>query len=327
MDRRALLLSMAGGLLVAPLGARAQPAGRVARIGFLTPASSSDARMRGLLDTFRQGLVDLGYVEGRNFTIESRWAGEKYEQLPGLAAELVALKVDIILAVAVPAIRAAKEATKTIPIVMAAVVDAVATGLVTSLARPGGNVTGLSNMTPEVIAKQLEMLKQILPKASLFAVLWNPGNPGNPPQLRAAEGAGRNLGVRILSLEARGPDDFDRAFATIAQQRAEALVVLADVMLIQERARLVDLAVARRLPAIYGQDAFADGLITYSASTRDLFRRSAIYVDRILKGAKPGDLPIEQPTRFELTINLKAARSLGLTVPPSLLLRADQVIE
>jgi ABC-type uncharacterized transport system substrate-binding protein len=327
MDRRALLLSMAGGLLVAPLGARAQPAGRVARIGFLTPASSSDARMRGPLDAFRQGLVDLGYVEGRNFTIESRWAGEKYEQLPGLAAELVALKVDIILAVAVPAIRAAKEATKTIPIVMAAVVDAVATGLVTSLARPGGNVTGLSNMTPEVIAKQLEMLKQILPKASLFAVLWNPGNPGNPPQLRAAEGAGRNLGVRILSLEARGPDDFDRAFATIAQQRAEALVVLADVMLIQERARLVDLAVARRLPAIYGQDAFADGLITYSASTRDLFRRSAIYVDRILKGAKPGDLPIEQPTRFELTINLKAARSLGLTVPPSLLLRADQVIE
>ena len=327
MDRRSFLLGAAGGSLISPPVALAQTGKPAARIGFLSPASASDTRMQGLLDAFRQGLVELGYVEGRGFTIESRWAEEHYERLPRLAAEVVPAKVDVILAVAVPAIRAAKEATKTIPIVMAAVVDAEATGLVTSLSRPGGNVTGLSNMTPEVITKQLEMLKQILPKASLFAVLWNPGNPGNPPQLRAAEGAGRTLGVRILALEARRPDDFDHAFATMAQQRAEALVVLADVMLIQERARLVDLAFAHRLPAVYGQDAFPDGLVAYSASTRDLFRRSATFVDRILKGAKPGDLPIERPTRFELTINLKAARSLGLTIPPSLLLRADQVIE
>ncbi|HWO06569.1 MAG TPA: ABC transporter substrate-binding protein [Methylomirabilota bacterium] len=326
MDRRVLLGALAGALLAAPVAAWAQP-GKVVRIGFLSPASASDPRMRGLLDAFRRGLVELGYVEGRAFRIESRWAEGRYERLPRLAAELVALRVDVILTVAVPAIRAAREATRTIPIVMASVVDPVATGLVASLARPGGNITGLSNMAPDVTGKLLEILKQIVPNASRVAVLWNPGNPGNEPQLRAAEAAGQALGIRLQSLEARTPDDLDPAFAAMARQRADALVVFADVMLNEQRVRIAGLAAAGRLPAVYGQEGPAGGLITYSANTPDLFRRSATYVDRIVKGAKPGDLPVEQATRFDLVIDLKAARALGLTIPQSLLLRADQVIE
>jgi putative ABC transport system substrate-binding protein len=301
--------------------------GKVVRIGFLSPASASDPRMLGLLDAFRRGLVELGYVEGRAFRIESRWAEGRYERLPRLAAELVASRVDVILTVAVPAIRAAMEATRTIPIVMASVVDPVATGLVVSLARPGGNITGLSNMAPDVTGKLLEILKQVVPNASRVAVLWNPGNPGNAPQLRAAEAAGQALGIRLQALEARTPDDLDPAFAAMARQRAEALLVFADVMLNEQRARIASLAAAGRLPAVYGQEGPAGGLITYSANTPDLFRRSATYVDRIVKGAKPGDLPVEQATRFDLVIDLKAARALGLTIPQSLLLRADQVIE
>ena len=325
--RCAVLVLLGGSLLVAPALARAQPAGRVARIGFISPASASDPRMQGLLEALRQGLRDLGYVEGRNLAIEPRWADEHYDRLPGLAADLVARRVDVIVAVAVPAIRAAKEATRTIPIVMAAVVDPVATGLVASLARPGGNVTGLSTMGPEITAKQVEMLKQIVPRAALVAVLWNPANPGNRPQLSATESASRALGMRLQSLEARTPADFDPAFAAMIRQRADALIVLADVMLNDNRSRLVELAAANRLPTVYGQDAGGGGLLSYSANTRDLFRRSAGYVDRILKGARPGDLPVEQANTFELVINLKAARTLGLTVPPSLLHRADRVIE
>ena len=284
--------------------------------------------MLGLLDAFRQGLAKLGYIEGRNFVIEPRWAEERYDRLPGLAAELVGLKVDIILTVAVPAIRAAQAATRTIPIVMASVVDPVSTGLVASLARPGGNITGLSNMAPEVTGKQLEMIKQIVPRAALVAVLWNPANPGNTPQLRAAEAAGRTLGLRLQPLEARTSDELDRLFATMTKSRPDALVVFADVMLNDSRARITELAAARRLPTVFSQDGAAGGaLMTYSASTPDLFRRSATYVDRILKGAKPDDLPVEQATKFDLVINLKAAKALGLTVPPSLLQRADQVIE
>ena len=326
MDRRVLLGAGAGALLAAPVAAWAQ-AGKVVRIGFLSPASASDPRMLGLLDAFRRGLVELGYVEGRAFRIESRWAEGRYERLPRLAAELVASRVDVILTVAVPAIRAAMEATRTIPIVMASVVDPVATGLVVSLARPGGNITGLSNMAPDVTGKLLEILKQVVPNASRVAVLWNPGNPGNAPQLRAAEAAGQALGIRLQALEARTPDDLDPAFAAMARQRADALLVLADVMLNEQRVRIAGLAAAGRLPAVYGQEGPAGGLITYSANTPDLFRRSASYVDRIVKGAKPGDLPVEQATRFDLIIDLKAARALGLTIPQSLLLRADQVIE
>jgi putative ABC transport system substrate-binding protein len=319
---------LAGGFLAGPLAALSQEAGKVYRIGFLSPAISSDPRMLGLLDAFRQGLAKLGYIEGRNFVIEPRWAEERYDRLPGLAAELVGLKVDIILTVAVPAIRAAQAATRTIPIVMASVVDPVSTGLVASLARPGGNITGLSNMAPEVTGKQLEMIKQIVPRAALVAVLWNPANPGNTPQLRAAEAAGRTLGLRLQPLEARTSDELDRLFATMTKSRPDALVVFADVMLNDSRARITELAAARRLPTVFSQDGAAGGaLMTYSASTPDLFRRSATYVDRILKGAKPDDLPVEQATKFDLVINLKAAKALGLTVPPSLLQRADQVIE
>jgi len=327
VDRRAFLGSLSGGLLARPLAAGAQPAGKIARIGFLSPATASDPRMQGLVDAFRRGLGDLGHVEGRTFTIESRWAEGRYERLARLAAELVALKVDVILAVAVPAIRAAKEATRTVPIVMASVVDPVATGLVAGLARPGGSVTGLSNMAPDVTGKLFEITKQLVPKASLVAVLWNPDNPGNAPQLQSAETAGRALGIRLQPLEARTPEDLGPAFAAMARQHAEALVVLADIMLNENRPRIADLATAGRLPAVYGQEGPAGGLVTYSANTPDLFRRSATYVDRILKGARPGDLPVEQATRFDLVVNLKAARAIGLTVPRSLLLRAEQVIE
>ena len=326
MDRRAFLGSLTGGLLARPLAAGAQPAGKIARIGFLSPATASDPRMQGLVDAFRRGLGDLGHVEGRTFTIESRWAEGRYERLARLAAELVALKVDVILAVAVPAIRAAKEATRTVPIVMAWVVDPVATGLVAGLARPGGNVTGLSNMAPDVTGKLFEVTRQLVPKASLVAVLWNRDNPGNAPQLRSAETAGRALGIRLQPLEARTPEDLGPAFAAMAHQHAEALVVLADIMLNENRPRIADLATAGRLPAVYGEEGPA-GCVIYSANTPDLFRRSATYVDRILKGARPGDLPVEQATRFDLVVNLKAARAIGLTVPQSLLLRAEQVIE
>ena len=329
MNRRSFIGTLAGSLLAAPLAAEAQQAGKVWRIGFLSPSVSADLRLQGLLQAFRQGLSELGYVEGRNVAMELRWAEGKYDRLPGLARELVGLRMDVIVAVAVPAIRAAKEATRTIPIVMAAVVDPVATGLVASFSRPGGNITGQSTMAPEVVGKQLEMLKEIVPKASLVAALWNPSNPGNPPQLRGAEVAARTLGLRLQPLEARNPSDFDNAFAMMTKQRSDALIVLVDVMFNEHRTRIAHLATVSRLPAVYGlpEHAAAGGLITYSASTRELFRRSATYVDRILKGAKPADLPIEQPTKFELAINLKTAKALGLTIPPSLLQRADQVIE
>ncbi len=321
------MATITGGLLTAPLSAGAQQPKKLARIGFLSPSSSNDSRMLGLLDAFRRGLTELGYTEGRTFMIESRWAGGQYEQLPRLASELVAEKVDIVLAVAVPAIRAAKDATQTIPIVMAAVVDPVTTRLVASLAQPGGNVTGLSMMAPEITGKQLEMLRQIVPKAPLVAVLWNSGNPGNPPQLRAAEDAGRALGIRLQSLDVHTPGELKAAFAAMVRERAHGVIVLSDVMLNENRTRISDLALSSHLPAVYGQEGPAGGLITYSASTPDPFRRSATYVDRILSGAKPSDLPVEQATKFELVINLKTAKTLGLTIPPSLLARADQVIE
>jgi putative ABC transport system substrate-binding protein len=329
MERRAFIGALVSGLLAAPLGAGAQQPGKISRIGFLSPTSASDPRVQGFLEAFRHGLRELGYVDGRNVAIESRWAEGKYERLPALAAELVGLKVDVIVTYAVPGIRAAKEATNTLPIVMAVVVDPVATGLVASLARPGGNITGLSSMAPELTGKQLEMLKEVVPKASRVAVLSNPANPGTVPQLRAAEVAARTLGVRLQALEVRSPSEFDNAFAAMTKQRAHALIVLVDTMFNEHRTRVVKLAAASRLPAVYGlsEIAAAGGLISYSASTRDLFRRSATYVDRILKGAKPADLSIEQPTKFELVINLKTAKALDLTIPPSLLVRADQVID
>jgi len=329
MNRRAFLAATAGSLLAAPLAAEAQPATKVARIGWLgaNPAPGRDMR-----EAFLQSLRDLGYVEGRNVVIEYRFAEGTLERYPALAAELVSLKVDVILAPITPAVLAAKQATRTIPIVFTAVGDPITDGLVTSLARPGGNVTGLSLLSPELVGKCLEQLKQAVPGVSRVAVLWQPGAaPERTEQdmLKEAEVAARALGVRLQLVEARAPAELDRAFSGMSRARAGALTVLSGNMFFSERKQLVDLAAKNRLPTVFPFREFVDagGLMAYGPDLADLFRRAATYVDKILKGANPGDLPVEQPTKFELVINLKTARALGLTIPPSLLQRADQVIE
>jgi putative tryptophan/tyrosine transport system substrate-binding protein len=327
--RIVLAVVVAVGLTLAP--AEAQQAGKVARIGWLALNLAAAPHMP---EAFRQGLRDLGYVEGRNFVIEYRGAEGKPERLPALAAELVALKVDVIVAGGgTPGVLAAKQATKTIPIVFASgASDPVSSGLVTSLARPGGNVTGLTGLGPELVGKVLELLTQAVPGVSRVAALWQPGAFGERTEkdmLKGAEDTGRALGVRLQFVEARGPDDFDRAFSDMTRARAGALTVLGSAMLFNERRRLVDLAAKHRLPAVYpwrdGVDA--GGLMSYGPNGPDLFRRAAAYVDKILKGANPADLPVEQPTKFELVINLKTAKALGLTIPPPVLGRADHVIE
>ena len=327
-SRLTLVASIVLALLAAPFAVESQPA-KVARIGFLSASSLADPRTQTFVDAFRQSLRDLGWVEGQNVVIEYRWAEDKTERLPELAADLAQRKVDILLAATTPAIRAAKEATGTIPIVMANAGEAVGSGFVTSLARPGGNITGLSMLAGELVAKQLQILKEVVPKVSRVALLWNPANPSNPVQRAHAEDAARAAGVRLEPLEVRGPADVDRAFATMTKERAGGIIVLVDSLLISQRTRIADLATKHRLPTIYGliDHVRAGGLVAYGPNIPDLYRRAAIYVDKILKGAKPGDLPIEQPTKFELVVNLKTAKALGLTIPPSLLLRADQVIE
>ena len=329
MERRAFISSVILGLLTVPLAAEAQQAASLPRIGFLAPASLSDPRVPPYIRAFQEGLRELGYVEGRNIAIEFRWAEGQYERLPGLAAELVRLNVNVIVAAGPNAIQAAKQATATIPIVMAAVGDPVGTGFVASLARPGGNITGVSNMLPDLVGKQLELLKEVLPTVSRVALLGNPANPANASLERQAQDAARTLGVRLQPLWARDLREIDSAFTATKMERADALIVLTDTMLINHRTRVIDHAGQRRLPAVFGVSQFveAGGLLAYGPSFADGYRRAAPYVDRILKGAKPGDLPIEQPTKFELVINLKTAKALGLTIPPSLLQRADQVIE
>jgi len=329
MDRRTFLGTLASGLLTAPLAGDAQQAAKVPRIGFLTGNLAASPHV---VEAFRQGLRDLGYVEGRNVVIEYRDAQGKFERLPARAAELVALKVDVIVAGGTPQALAAKQATKTVPIVFAAAGDPVTSGLVTSLARPGGNVTGFTGLGPELVGKGLERLKQAVPGVNRVAVLWQPGGQGEGTEkdiLKEADVAARALGVRLQFVEARGPEDFDRAFSDMTTGRAGALTVLVSPMFFGERRRLVDLAAKTRLPTVFPWREYVDagGLMAYGADLADLFRRAATYVDRILKGAKPGDLPIEQPTKYELIINLKTAKALGLTIPPSLLQRADQVIE
>jgi putative tryptophan/tyrosine transport system substrate-binding protein len=329
MLTRRHLLAGASAAIAAPLGAQAQQAGKLYRIGFLQATAPSDLRFQRLFEAFRTALAKLGYVEGKNIAIEDRWAAGKYERLPDLAAELVRLRPDVIVTAAVPAIQAVKDATQTIPIVMAVVVDPVATGLVASLARPGGNITGLSLMTPDLVGKQLGMLKEIVSKVTRVAVLWNPTNPGNAPQVKAAELAARALELRLRLFEVRHAHEIDNAFVAMAREGTGGLIVLADVILNSQRERIAHLAARYRLPTVSGFVEYVEvgGLIGYSASFVDSFRRAATYVDKILKGAKPADLPIEQPTKFELVINLKTAKALGLTIPPSLLARADQVIE
>jgi putative tryptophan/tyrosine transport system substrate-binding protein len=315
-------------LITAPIAARAQQPVRTARIGLLLPVSASDPLSISILTAFRQGMRDVGYVEGQSLVIEPRWAEGKYDRLAPLAAELVQSNVDVIVTYTAPAIRAAKQATSTIPIVMAGVIDPVSPGFVASLARPGGNVTGLSIMAPELVGKQLEILRELVPNATRLGVLGNPDNPGYAPQFHRAQQAGRALKVELRSFEARGPGDVTPAFAAMTKEGIGALIVLVDIMLETHRTRVVELAARHRLPAVYGLRDYvnAGGLLSYGASGLN-FRAAALYVDKILKGAKPGDLPVEQPTKFELVINLKTAKALGLTIPPSVLLRADAVIE
>jgi len=329
MERRTFLGTLGLSVLAAPLAAEAQQAVKIPRIGFLAVNLAASPH---LPEAFRQGLRDLGYVEGRNVVIEYRETEGKPERFPALAAELVALKVDVILAGGTPHALAAKQATKTIPIVFASVADPVASGLVTSLARPGGNVTGLSNFAPELVGKRLEQLTQAVPGVSRVAVLWHPGNLGDRTEkemLKAADVAARTLGLRLQFVEARGPADIDRAFSDMTRARAGALTVLPSGMFSSERRRLVDLSAKNRLPAVFPfrEFAVAGGLMSYGSNQADLLRRAATYVDKILKGAKPANLPVEQPTKFELVINLKTAKALGLTLPPLLLGRADEIIQ
>jgi putative ABC transport system substrate-binding protein len=329
VQRRQFLIA-AGALLATPLAADGQQAAKVARIGHLSPNLAAGPHLR---DAFLQGLRDLGYVEGRNVVIEYRDAEGKLERLPALAAELVALKVDVILADGgTLGPRVAMQATTTIPIVFTSAADPVGSGLVTSLARPGGNVTGLSALGPELVGKRLELLKQAVPGIDRVAVLRGGSTLGErvlKDMLEAADVAARALGVQPQFIEARGPDEFARAFSAMTSARAGALTVLPSNMFVRERRRLADLAAKNRLPAVYTSREFVDagGLMSYGAHQPDLFRRAATYVDKILKGAKPGDLPIEQPTKFELVINLKTAKDLGLTIPPSVLARADDLIQ
>jgi putative tryptophan/tyrosine transport system substrate-binding protein len=330
MKRRTFMAMLTGGIVVAPFAAEAQQAAKIARIGYL---ATNRAASPHLPAAFLQGLRDLGYVEGRNVVIEYRNAEGKPERLPALAAELVALKVDVIFAGGgtLPAL-AAKHATRTLPIVFADAADPVTSGLVTSLARPGGNVTGLYALAAELVSKRLELLKQAVPGVSRVAVLWQPGALPERTTMdmrKDAEVAARALGVQLQFLEVRGPADFDRAFSDMTKARAGALTVLPGTIFLSERKRLVGLAARNRLPAVYlaRESVDAGGLMSYAPNIADLFRRAATYVDKILKGAKPADLPVEQPTKFELVINLKTAKALGLTIPPSLLQRADEVLQ
>ena len=325
MDRRTWLVGPLG-LLAAPLVAVAQPPVKVFRIGILTATRPEASH---LWAAFFQGLRELGYVEGQNVIIESRYFGDRIEQLPALAAELVRLQVDVIVTGAAPEPEAAKRATSTIPIVTAAHLDPVGSGLVASLARPGGNVTGLSQATPELRGKQLELLKEAVPRLSSVAVLSNPTLPSLALELKELEVAARALKVRLYVVEARVPSELKDAFSVATKERAGALIVLANAVFIRSRVQIVELAAKNRLPLMSQAREYAEagGLMAYGANLSGLMRRAATFVDKILKGAKPADLPVEQPTKFEFVINLKTAKALGLTIPQSLLVRADEVIQ
>ena len=313
--------------LLSTAGAQHPPA--ASRIGYLSPLSSSDPARQSRFEAFRQGLRELVYVEGQNIVIESRWAEGQYHRYPTLAADLVRSKVDVIVAVSAAATQAAQQATRTIPIVMSLVNDPVGSGLVDTLARPGGNVTGLTIVSPDLVGKEIELLKEVAPKASRVALLRQPDNPASSAHLREAEAAARVLGLRLQTLEARNPQEIDGAFAAMTRERAGALLILADPLFTRQRRQIAELAMKRRLPSIFWTAVYteAGGLMVYGPSTLDLERRAATYVDKILKGAKPGDLPVEQPTKFELIINLRTAKAIGVTISPLLLQRASQIID
>jgi ABC-type uncharacterized transport system substrate-binding protein len=327
--RRREFIALVSGAIVCPMGVRAQhQAGKVARIGYLWVTSPSDRPP--LLDAFRQRLRELGWVEGQNIVLDYRFAEGRLDRLPDLAADLVRLKVDVIVSLGTQGVMAAKNATETVPIVMIAVRDPIGIGLIASLARPGGNVTGVSGYAGlESVAKQLELLKEIVPKTSSVAVLTNPTNAYHQLAIKELNVAAQALGVQLQLLEARDASEFDGAFAAMAKERVGALLVLSDVIFNSHGTRLADLAASRRLPTANAvrESVEAGQLMSYGPSFVDSYRRSAAYVDKILKGTKPADLPVEQPTKFELVINLQTAKRLGLTLPPTLLSRADEVIE
>ena len=327
MDRRAFLGTLAGGLLAAPLAAEAQEPTRVWRIGFLGAGvySSGDPRVEAL----RRGLREVGYAEGRNLAIEFRWAEGNSNRLPALAAELAMLRIDAIVSQGTQATDAARRAATTIPIVFAVAGDPIGTGLVSSLARPGGNVTGLTDIAPEMAGKRLALLREVAPGITRIAVLWNPANPSAAPQMRDTSAVARSFALLIRSLELKDVSQLENAFATAVQDRAGAVIVLSDGALYGRRVQIAQLAAKHRLPCIAWTPEFAESgcLMAYGANVVEMHRRAAMFVDKIWRGAKPADLPIEQPTTFELVINLKTAKALGLTIPPSLLQRADQVIE
>ncbi len=330
MRRRDFIQLIVGSAIVWPRAVNAQQAAKVPRIGYL--GYSPPASERLFAEAFSQGLGDLGYVDGQNVSIEFRSAEGKPERLPELAAELVGLKVDVIVTPATPGALAAKQATNTIPIVVAAMADPVRDGLVASLARPGGNITGATFLGPELVPKRLGLLKEAFPGVSRVAVLYHPGVYSESTMrdmLKETEGAARALGVELQLLEAEGPNDFDRAFSAMSRDRADALLVFPSPMLYLEHRRIVDLVAKNRLPALYPwrEAVDAGGLIAYGANIPDMLRHAAALVDKILKGAKPGDMPVEQPTKFELVVNLNAAKALGITIPQSILARADEVIE
>jgi putative ABC transport system substrate-binding protein len=325
MDRRTFLAGTGAVLLAAPLAAETQQPQRVFRIGVLSPGAPPP----GPLEALRQGLRELGYEDGRNLTIEWRFAGATNERFSELAEELVRLKLDVIVSINTQASLAVKNATRATPIVIVRVSDPVRTGLVASFAHPGGNITGVSNFSDELSGKRLELIREMLPSSPRVAVLWNAGNPGIEVSVREMERAGSQSGVQLHAHRVKGTDDFHGVFEAVVRERASALFVFDDVLVTAHEKQILEWAAKVRLPVIsqYREFVEAGGLMSYGPNPQDLYRRAATYVDRILKGAKPGDLPVEQPTKVELVINLKTAKALGLTIPPSLLGRADEVIQ
>ena len=327
MDRRSFVSTAAGALLVRAVPANAQPAKKVPRIGVLHPGTPASAPQS--VEAFRQGLREHGYEEGKNIVVERRYTESRPERVAEVAAEFVRLKVDVIVTSLDVATAAVKQQTQTIPIVMAISIDPVATGFVSSLARPGGNVTGLSTMSPELAAKRLELLREAVPALSRVAIMWNTNVPGNLLEYKEAGDAARSMRLQLQSVEVSSVDDFERAFSALKTGGAQALIVAGSGLTFTNARQIASLAMKHRLPSMVSSRDRVDAgaLIAYGPNLAELWRRAATYVDKILKGAKPGDLPIEQPSKFELIINLKTARALGLTLPQSLVLRADEVIQ
>jgi len=328
MDSKSLFWLLTTVLLTSAPSGEAQQPTKIPRIGYLSPGDANGSGTS--VEPFRQGLRDLGYIEGKNILIEYRYAEGKLDRIPTLVADFVQLKPDVLIVISLSSIRAAKQATKTIPIIIMSTQDPVASGIIDSLAHPGGNITGLTRLTRELSGKRLELLKEAVPPLSRVAILWDANAPGPAIAFKEYETAVRALKIRLQSLEVRDPNpDFEGAFQAAAKERANALIAITDPVLSRYRKRIADLAISNRLPSMYERIAWveAGGLISYSANDADSFRRAASYVDKILKGAKPADIPVEQPTKFDLSINLGTAKALGLKIPEAFLLRADEVIE